>query len=216
MSNKNTELGRKIKAARVAKGLSQSELAEKCEVSSSAIISNWENGNNFPDVDKLSKLCIALDVSLSYMFDYYSDKSRDLSPDEWEIIQNFRLLSDEDQKQVLDLVNTLKEKMIQDAKGYTVITPFSITQPVFLTREDANYTEMKMKCKNLNSMRIEKNVSLERITRFLWEIGYGENICLGYVIGIFKFGTHVPNQQLYDRLKKYLEGRYRITIEGDE
>ena len=56
-----------LKIARKARGLSQEELAEDLEVSRQAI-SKWEQGESYPEVEKLLQLCAALDVSMDELF----------------------------------------------------------------------------------------------------------------------------------------------------
>ena len=50
-----------LKAARVNKGLTQTELAEKVGVSLPTIC-NWETGETIPKVDKIGKLLEVLEV----------------------------------------------------------------------------------------------------------------------------------------------------------
>jgi len=56
-------IGEKICELRKANGLSQSELAEKLEVSRQSI-SKWETDSAVPELDKLMRLCDIFDVSL--------------------------------------------------------------------------------------------------------------------------------------------------------
>lgn len=49
-------IGDNIKKFRIYKGLSQRELSDKVE-RTSTVVSNWENGNHCPDVETLEKLC---------------------------------------------------------------------------------------------------------------------------------------------------------------
>lgn len=55
--------GAVIKRLREAKGLTQSELAEKIGVSSKAV-SKWETGKGLPDISLIEPLCNALSVSV--------------------------------------------------------------------------------------------------------------------------------------------------------
>lgn len=63
----NEIVGKRIKAARKAKGLSQEQLGEKLGVSFQAV-STWETGKNIPDADHLPALAKELDVSLDALF----------------------------------------------------------------------------------------------------------------------------------------------------
>ncbi|QUH28255.1 helix-turn-helix domain-containing protein [Vallitalea guaymasensis] len=56
------ELSKNIKIARTKKKMSQLELA-KAIGKSKNVISNWERGNNKPDVDKIELLCTLLDTT---------------------------------------------------------------------------------------------------------------------------------------------------------
>ena len=69
-------MGERIKRAREAKGLLQSQVAELIPVKSGGVISNWEKDINKPDADKIVRLCQVLDVSLSYLLDYYGESKK--------------------------------------------------------------------------------------------------------------------------------------------
>ena len=60
-------LGRNIKYFRFHKQLSQSELAEKADISIT-FLSNIERGKMFPKVETLSRLTKSLNVSVSELF----------------------------------------------------------------------------------------------------------------------------------------------------
>ena len=64
-------MGERIREAREKKGLQQKELAEIIDVKSSGVVSNWERDMNKPDSENMIKLCDALDISLSYLLDYF-------------------------------------------------------------------------------------------------------------------------------------------------
>lgn len=56
-----------LKAARKKSGLSQEELAEELDVSRQAV-SKWEQGETYPEVEKLLQLCRVLEVSMDELF----------------------------------------------------------------------------------------------------------------------------------------------------
>lgn len=62
-------IGDRVKKARIAKNLSQSDLAVKLDVSYVSI-SGYENGNRIPSVEKLIKLCEILDLTPNYVLGY--------------------------------------------------------------------------------------------------------------------------------------------------
>lgn len=55
-----------MSAARENAGLTQKQLAEKCEVSESTVI-NWEKGRTFPDLRKLPLLEKAYGIPLDFV-----------------------------------------------------------------------------------------------------------------------------------------------------
>lgn len=57
------EIGKKLKAARLASGLTQEKVAEEILVSRQTI-SNWENEKSFPDIVSVIKLSDLYSVSL--------------------------------------------------------------------------------------------------------------------------------------------------------
>ncbi len=63
----NKLIGDRIKAARLAKGLSQEQLGEKLGVSFQAV-STWEQGKFLPDAERLPELAKVLDLSLDSLF----------------------------------------------------------------------------------------------------------------------------------------------------
>ena len=54
---------RNIREARIARNLTQMNLADAMEVSYQAV-SNWERGNSMPDIAKLPQLCQILEISI--------------------------------------------------------------------------------------------------------------------------------------------------------
>lgn len=68
-------LGAKIKAARLAAKLTQTELAEQIKVKNTTI-SNWENNVSKPDPDTIENLCWALNMSPNYFFNHIETSPR--------------------------------------------------------------------------------------------------------------------------------------------
>ncbi|MFD1410654.1 helix-turn-helix domain-containing protein [Lapidilactobacillus gannanensis] len=61
-----TIIGQRIKQARNDKNLTQQELAERINISRSAV-SNWESGRNYPDLDSIVLLSDSLNLSLDQL-----------------------------------------------------------------------------------------------------------------------------------------------------
>lgn len=62
-----TNIGENIKKFRVFRKMTQVELGEAVGRSKN-VISNWERGDNAPDLDTLEKLCKILDVTPNQIF----------------------------------------------------------------------------------------------------------------------------------------------------
>jgi len=77
------KIGKFIKDARKAKGLTQEELGEKLGVSEKSI-SNWENGRNMPDLSLFESLCNELNISVNELIrgEKISDKELKNKTDE--------------------------------------------------------------------------------------------------------------------------------------
>lgn len=74
----NVTIGSKIKALRIAKGMTQEKLAERLGISSQAV-SKWERGITYPDIIFLPILTQALDVSADALLGIESN-SQDTKP----------------------------------------------------------------------------------------------------------------------------------------
>lgn len=96
-------LGERIKAARESKGYLQSDLAKLIGVKSSGVISNWEKDLNKPDAEKIVKICEVLNVSASFLLNYYGKSAFECAPSEQLLIEKFRSL-DEHGKDMVDMV----------------------------------------------------------------------------------------------------------------
>lgn len=75
------KIGKFIQEKRKEKSLTQSELAEKLNVSDRAV-SKWENGNCIPDVSNIQELCKILNITINDLFSgnviYMKDKEKKL------------------------------------------------------------------------------------------------------------------------------------------
>lgn len=96
----NYEIGARIAKYRKAKNLSQRELSKLIGVSNTRI-SNWEQGIHRPDVDILSDICNALDVSPSELLDIH------LSTDEFTEREKRLIYAYRNQKDMQKAVDTL-------------------------------------------------------------------------------------------------------------
>ena len=70
----NIELGKKIKALRMERGMTQESLAETLSVSPQAV-SKWENGVSAPDIGMLPAISIAFGVTIDELFSLTDDEN---------------------------------------------------------------------------------------------------------------------------------------------
>jgi transcriptional regulator with XRE-family HTH domain len=96
-------LGTRLKEAREAKNLKQSELAAMIGVNSGAVISNWEKDINKPDVEKLPSLCESLEVDITYLLDFNAEVNFTVAPTEIDRIKKYRNL-DQYGKKAVDVI----------------------------------------------------------------------------------------------------------------
>lgn len=106
-------MGERIKASREVKGLLQSQLANLIGVKSANVISNWEQNVSRPDANKMVKLCEVLDISLSYLLDYYGPEK---APSTTEAALGEKTISLEESNKLLVALGYIKEgEQLSDA-----------------------------------------------------------------------------------------------------
>lgn len=200
-------LGERIRKARENKEMYQSQLAKLCGVSSPGVISNWEKDLFRPDIDKLMLLCNALDVSVNYLLDYY-DHTESFSQEELDLIRKYRQIDERGASEVSKFLDMQIQQIKQfDQENENTSDPdIRIVWPIFLKDTDQLYSQIKKQCAQLRRKKKKSRKSYLDITKHLWEIGYGDAICLGYVIQIFS-GDRVPSKQLYQDIADFLDGK---------
>ena len=91
-------LGRTIKEARKSRKLTQKEFASMIGAKHNSV-SDWENGKSKPDVDMLERICIALDIPPSKIFE---GEKEEKSP-----IPNYHLLDATDRETIDKMIEVL-------------------------------------------------------------------------------------------------------------
>lgn len=118
------DIGKKIKTLRLAKPLTQNELAGILGVSKSTM-SNYERNISTPDPEIIIKLAQYFDVTVDFLFHDKPEKARDfikegnnytadksLSKDEYNLLHYYRRLNDEQK-------DYIKGQMIQLYQKFT-------------------------------------------------------------------------------------------------
>lgn len=114
--------GNLLREARLAKGLTQKQLAEQIHAKHNSV-SNWENDQNRPDPDTIEYLCGALEVPVNYFFPQSSDKPQ-VSLQELEFIKKYRALD----RHGKDMVDVVLEKEYARVQGTTPPLPVETVQ----------------------------------------------------------------------------------------
>lgn len=118
--------GDKLKQARTNMGLKQSELAKTLGTTNTTI-SNWEKGVSKPDLDMLSYICGALNVTASY-FLQPNLPDDEVSLPELNMVKRYRALDPSGQSHVDAVLQWETERMKQvdqDAKRIKELTELS-------------------------------------------------------------------------------------------
>lgn len=114
MSSKtNEKFTQRLKALRVAKGITQQEIANLFNVTRPCIC-YWETGKRVPDYQTLIALGDFYDVSVDYLLGCTDTKKltlrEDVNPYDSDNTLDISLLDDDGKKQLLDYYNYLLEK----------------------------------------------------------------------------------------------------------
>ena len=93
-----SSIGQTIAQKRKAKNMTQSQLAEKLNISNKAI-SKWENGKCMPDYSIIEQLCSELDITLNELI---SGKTEPETNNEKQLLDLFRKIQElEKQKNMM-------------------------------------------------------------------------------------------------------------------
>ena len=216
-----TTLARNIKQERIKRSWTRAQLAEKLGVNSPSSIGNWENGLAAPDCDKISMMADLFGVSIDALFGRETLSTVDRTDsgeaftDEYELLKKFASCDEIGQETILNCINFQYNRCIsqhykdrpEKKKNTTGIQHLFLVQGV-----DPDYEEMAEKLLYLRTLKKSKRKSFLSITEFLWEIGYGDEICLGFVMDIFGFGFNkrVPCRRLFKDIENFLKGNYKV------
>ena len=101
-----TVIGQRIKQARLAKNMTQEDLADKIDISV-AFLSRVERGNSHINLKRLNQLCGLLDVTEGYVLNGASSSSKNYLNKEFsELIKG---CSPEKQKLIYNIAKTIVE-----------------------------------------------------------------------------------------------------------
>lgn len=104
------DIGKRIKAAREAAGLSAKELADKIGISQTRL-SNWEQGINRPMADHIAVIASALGVSTDTLL---GTTSQAASVDIITLQRGMKNMSPEEQKKLVEMARLMFKKAFED------------------------------------------------------------------------------------------------------
>lgn len=208
-----------LKYNRLAKKWSQAKLAELVGVNSTSTIGNWEAGIATPDYDKLCFLADLFETSIDSLMGRQNRNVAELglnkgqSP-EGELLEKYNFCDEIGQDAIRNCIEHqyLRCTTVPTGTGQkkNTVTPRA---RMFISEDDKDYDLMKEKMVYLKKLRKNARKSCSEITQYLWGCGYGDDICIAYIMDIFGVGLsgRVPNSDLYNDIEAFLKGNYRIV-----
>lgn len=110
-------IGERIKGRRKELGLSQTDIYERCDITSGAL-SKIENGKTTPSIVAFYKLSQVLECDMNWLATGSSSYLQNFSICKWEdeLLNGFRKLSEEDQEELMEILE-MKLRKVQRARG---------------------------------------------------------------------------------------------------
>ena len=203
-------IGDKIKNARKNKKLTQTQLAKLVGVKSAKVISSWESEQSTPTtMTTVKNLCTTLDLTPCDFFGMIPDTCNVISSDDKEILSKMRFLDSAAKNRILEIINREYARCATPYTSDPVLFQAKVSYPIFLTKDDSDFSTVQKKIKDLKKRKQEKKISASSITKFLWMVGYNGYISIAQVCAIF-LGAVVPSQQLYNCIASYIDGTYKV------
>ncbi|WGL96270.1 helix-turn-helix domain-containing protein [Arsenophonus nasoniae] len=120
MNNVHERIGKRLKALREARGLSQAQLAKLCGYSSASRIGNYELGDRKISVDDAIRIGPALGISAADLLfgndeplDKHANKENFLSKTEENLLEMFNELPQKEKDNFIKAINTRKNELDQ-------------------------------------------------------------------------------------------------------
>ena len=100
----------RLKALRQKKAVSQTELSKQLHYGYTAV-ANYESGRNEPSFDVHIKIADYFGVTIDYLLgkESYSVRFDSMTPEECELVENYRMLDEEVKIRVSDMVKSIAE-----------------------------------------------------------------------------------------------------------
>lgn len=214
-------LANHIKASRTKMGWSQAKLAELVGVNSTSTVGNWEAGLATPDYDKLCFLADLFEVTTDQLLGRNTkavevdsqDRDNAIDIDNPNIIVMYECCDEIGRAAIDNCVQFHYNRCISVPEVKSKSNSASRREKIFLDPDDSEYDVMRQQMTYLKKLRKNSGKSYMDITTYLWDLGYGGEICLAFVLGMFGIGPlkRVPGQKLYNDVKAFLKGNYAVV-----
>lgn len=217
MANDNIKqnIARNIQAERKKKGWSQAELAKMMDLGSPSALRNWETGVATPNIATLAFLADLFEISLDSLCGR-EERAGDNPSANDELMKKISCCDDIGADAIAACVDFHYKRCTEvpkaSASGKKNGMPRKINRLFLVEEKDENYREMAEKIAYLKKLRRAKRKGYMEITRALWAMGYGDEICLAFVMDIFGAGLNkrVPSPELYNDIYAILTDNCRL------
>lgn len=222
-NNVRKSLANNIKEERIKKRWSQTKLAELVNVNSASTIGNWESGIAAPDCEKLSFLADIFQVSTDYLLgrvdntELYVDETETSTEKIKSAERNKKYYCCDEigQSSIDNCIDFHYKRCVEIPNGVrTKENGKAGVEAIFLVQgKDKDYDEIKNRIPYLKALKKNSKRSFGEITRYLWDLGYGDEICLAFILDIFGVGANkrVPSQTLYNQIEAFLRDDFVVT-----
>ena len=133
------DMGNKIKNARMAKGMTQKELASQVHVTDKAV-SKWERGLCFPDMSNLEPLADALGMKMTELFIDSSVNESEEEKAETSLKEAVQLVKARQKKQRRDIILAFAGMFLFELLAFMAICFFLVTD-LFVEKDKAERIE---------------------------------------------------------------------------
>lgn len=214
-------LATNIKSNRLSKGWSQAKLAELIGVNSASTIGNWEAALAAPDYDKLCFLADLFEVTTDQLLgrnthvNEISNQSDNniIDIDNHNILIRYECCDDIGRDAIENCIQFHYNRCTSNPTAKAKNNSNAKREKLFINENDAEYDVMCQQMTYLKTLRKNRKKGYVDITRYLWDCGYGDEICLAFVLNMFGIGAtkRVPCPKLYDDVKAFLMGNYKVV-----
>ena len=181
------QVGKKIVSLRKARNMTQTELADKMDVSFQAV-SNWERGNSMPDISKLPQLAALFQCTVDELLDGRMELIHSAMEDG---IQEYVEHNEVSKEELAAAVPILKPDQVEQLADSMLLKNGDHIEAFYPYLDDETLREVAQR-------RIERGESIEDMLEYLDSDDIGELALGQYEAGgpVEAFYEHMEEEQL--------------------